>query len=307
MPTIKNIVKDTSGAVLQGTATIELVIFDSGNAPVSFQGFVDIPADTTSDFTINVPSQTDITNGVWQASVRGNADITDAYGAVTPTYYKITEATSSVTRVYYISVPASGGPYWTGQLGVATPSISAGSFPLNALSDVDTTGEINGSFLSYNSGTGLWGPVSISSAASPTGSWTPTVTGPTFSSGTFSGLWEQISDNTYHISISLLSTSTWLGLSTSVLAATLPNTWTRHANKTQYVTGIITTSTGTVFYHVIGYVDPISKSNTAPTMKFFAPQSVSTANDLKNVNAVGVPTSFLSGHLLEVSGVIRVG
>src|SRR6478736_8769045 len=186
MPVVKNIVKDSSSAVLDGTVTIELVIFDSGNSPLSFQGFVDIPADTTSDFTINIPASSSITNGIWSMTLRGNSDITDAYGVAVPTYYKVTESTQSVNRTYYISVPTSGGPYWTGNIGAFDPQTYSASANLAGLTDVDVSGVTNGQFLSYQSSSGKWIPASVTSS---TGSWSPTASGITTAPATWTGIW----------------------------------------------------------------------------------------------------------------------
>ncbi len=158
MPVVKNIVKDASGAILDGTVTVDLIIFDGSYNPVSFQGFVDIPADTTSDYTINIPASTSITNGSWQMTLQGNPAIDDAYGASVFTYYRVQEVTNTVNRTYYINVPASGGPYWVGNIGATTPSIATSNFTLDSLVDVATLGATDGESLTFDSATQTWVP-----------------------------------------------------------------------------------------------------------------------------------------------------
>ncbi len=303
MPVVKNIVKDASGAILDGIVTIDLIVFDGG-APVSFQGFIDIPADTTSDYTINIPATTQISNGAWSMTLKGNSDIGDAYGSTVSTYYRVQEVTATVNRTYYIEVPSSGGPYWVGSIGALDPTVIGSSFTLDSLTDVITSGATNGQSLVFNTSTGLWGPGTAGINAS--GSWTPVATGPATMPATWTGVWEQVNNKTYHIAIAAAVTGTWSGLTTATLSATLPSSWARHANKTMHLAGHATSGASNVYWNVLGVVEPISKSNTAPTVRFLTPSITTSAYNYNFVNGVGTPFTFASGYSLEVSGVIRV-
>lgn len=302
MPVVKNIVKDASGAILDGTVTVDLIVFDESSNAISFQGFVDIPADNTSDYTINIPAAVPIISGSWSMTLKGNADISDAYGSSVSTYYRVTENTTTINRVYYIDVPSSGGPYWVGNIGALDPTVLQSAVSLNALSDVDTSGVTDGQLLGYDAGSATWVPKSVS--ASSSGTWTPTATGPGTMPGTWTGAWEKVSTHTYHVAIALAVTGSWSGLTTATVTASLPSGWVRHADKTMHLAGHATS--GTTVWNIVGMVDPFNKSATAPTVKFFTPNISTSSYNYTAVNGVGTPFTFASGYSMEVSGILRV-
>lgn len=158
MATVYNTVKDSAGNLLTGQVVIDLVIF-SGDA-VSFQGFVDL-SNVTTDYTINTATTLTLSNGQWQATLRGNAAINDAYGSTVTTYYKISEISNGVTRVYYIQVPNDNNSYWAGDLVAATPVPSSSGYTLDSLTDVVASGAADGMIIQFSTTDNLWHAVTI--------------------------------------------------------------------------------------------------------------------------------------------------
>lgn len=160
MPTIQNTVKDSAGNLLNGQTVIDLIIFPTADAPVSFQGFVDL-GNVNTDYTINRDAAVAIVNGGWTATIRGNAAIEDAYGGTVTTYYKISETCNGITRTYYIIAPNNTNTYWVGDLIAVDPQTFSISVTLDSISDVDATTPANGDILQFNSSTGHWTATNI--------------------------------------------------------------------------------------------------------------------------------------------------
>ena len=163
MPIVRNIIKDAKGSPLPNVlVTIDLGIFDvDGNFSVP-QGFSDLPPDYSSDYTINSAGLTTTDNaGTWQLTLEANDNIISP----SDTVYRIQETYNSVTRVYYIIVPTTGGPYWVGEILdlIHTESTSGQTFTFAALTDVNMFGVLDRNYVRYDAPTGKYVPDYIAS------------------------------------------------------------------------------------------------------------------------------------------------
>lgn len=161
MPVIQNIVKNSVGGALAGTVTIDLVVFDANNTSSSLHGFVDLAGDYISDYTINIGTTLNYNVGSWSTTVAGNISITDSYGVDLSSFYKVTEIAGGTTRVYYIQVPTTGGPYWVGDLIAIDPATVADTFTLNNLHDVHAPDPTDGQVIRYNAAQEYYEPVTL--------------------------------------------------------------------------------------------------------------------------------------------------
>lgn len=123
-------------------------------------GFV---SDVQSELVSKEVARTDST-GAWTLSLYGNADVDSDYG---DTLYQITEGPGFNrygSNVFYIGVPASGGPYWVRDL-VVTPPGGAATETFAVVSVDGRTGvvDLSDRYLSLGGGT-LIGALTLSGA-----------------------------------------------------------------------------------------------------------------------------------------------
>lgn len=186
MPIVRNIIKDAKGTPLQNVVvTIDVGIFNGSGVFSLPQGFSDIGTDYSSDYSINAAASLNTDGaGAWQCTLEANSNIINPTNSV----YRIQETYGGTTRTYYIIVPASGGPYWVGEILdlIHTPSTSGTTSTFAALTDVNMFAVSDKDFIRYDASTGKYIPDYIASGTPDVGLaplwtgtesvWSPVVT-----------------------------------------------------------------------------------------------------------------------------------